>query len=191
MFYRTLAVEYLSVAWRFVMAFAFDLANLGEDGFADSGGVKIHYVTKGAGPLVVLIHGIPEFWYAWRAPDPGARQAFPGRGHRSARLQPERSTRGGGELHTRQACRRCRCRRQPLRATEGDAHRPRLGRLDQLALRDGPSRQDRSARHPEPAPPRVHRARAGEQSPATKGQRVRAAIAAIATGRPDLDPRRR
>ena len=61
MFYRTLAVEYLSVAWRFVMAFAFDLANLGENGFADSGGVKIHYVTKGAGPLVVLIHGIPEF----------------------------------------------------------------------------------------------------------------------------------
>ena len=28
--------------------------DLGADGFADSGGVKIHYVTKGTGPLVVL-----------------------------------------------------------------------------------------------------------------------------------------
>lgn len=39
------------------MAFSFDLANLGEDGFADSDSVKIHYVTKGIGPLVVLVHG--------------------------------------------------------------------------------------------------------------------------------------
>ncbi len=46
------------------MASSSDIANLGEDGFVDSGGVKIHYVTKGAGPLVVLIHGIPDFWYA-------------------------------------------------------------------------------------------------------------------------------
>jgi hypothetical protein len=36
------------------MARASELANLGEDGFADSGGVKIHYVTKGTGPLVIL-----------------------------------------------------------------------------------------------------------------------------------------
>src|SRR6187200_1845177 len=43
-----------------------DTADLGEDGFADSGGVKIHYVTRGTGPLVVLIHGIPGFWYDWR-----------------------------------------------------------------------------------------------------------------------------
>jgi epoxide hydrolase 4 len=38
----------------------------GEEGFADSGGVKIHYVTKGEGPLVVLIHGFPDYWYTWR-----------------------------------------------------------------------------------------------------------------------------
>ncbi|MCA9435969.1 MAG: alpha/beta hydrolase [Candidatus Omnitrophica bacterium] len=37
-----------------------------EEGFADSNGVKIHYVTKGKGPLIVLIHGFPEFWYSWR-----------------------------------------------------------------------------------------------------------------------------
>lgn len=33
---------------------------------ADSGGVKIHYAALGQGPLVVLIHGFPDFWYSWR-----------------------------------------------------------------------------------------------------------------------------
>ena len=50
--------------------------DLGEDGFADSGGVKIHYVTKGSGPLVVLIHGIPDFWYSWRNQIPALAQHF-------------------------------------------------------------------------------------------------------------------
>ena len=58
------------------MAFSSDLANLGEDGFADSVGVKIHYVTKGAGPLVVLIHGIPGFWYDWRHQIPALAVQF-------------------------------------------------------------------------------------------------------------------
>ncbi len=58
------------------MAFSSDIANLGEDGFADSDGVKIHYVTKGTGPLVVLIHGIPEFWYAWRNQIPELAKHF-------------------------------------------------------------------------------------------------------------------
>ena len=35
-------------------------------GYADSGGVKIHYATIGKGPLVVMIHGFPDFWYTWR-----------------------------------------------------------------------------------------------------------------------------
>jgi pimeloyl-ACP methyl ester carboxylesterase len=29
-------------------------------------GVRLHYVEAGAGPLVVLLHGFPEFWYSWR-----------------------------------------------------------------------------------------------------------------------------
>ena len=33
---------------------------------ADSIGVKIHYVTLGKGPLVVMIHGFPDYWYTWR-----------------------------------------------------------------------------------------------------------------------------
>jgi pimeloyl-ACP methyl ester carboxylesterase len=38
-----------------------------QHGYAVSdGGVKIHYATLGAGPLVVMIHGFPDFWYTWR-----------------------------------------------------------------------------------------------------------------------------
>jgi epoxide hydrolase 4 len=30
------------------------------------GGIRLHYVEAGEGPLVVLLHGFPEFWYSWR-----------------------------------------------------------------------------------------------------------------------------
>jgi epoxide hydrolase 4 len=33
---------------------------------ADSNGVKIHYVALGKGPMIVMIHGFPDFWYTWR-----------------------------------------------------------------------------------------------------------------------------
>src|SRR5262245_14889785 len=39
---------------------------LGQDGYVDSDGVKIHYVTLGKGPLVVMLHGFPDYWYTWR-----------------------------------------------------------------------------------------------------------------------------
>jgi len=34
--------------------------------YADNNGVKIHYVNLGEGPLVVMLHGFPDFWYTWR-----------------------------------------------------------------------------------------------------------------------------
>jgi pimeloyl-ACP methyl ester carboxylesterase len=37
-----------------------------EHGYADNGGVKTHYAMLGRGPLVVLIHGFPDFWYTFR-----------------------------------------------------------------------------------------------------------------------------
>lgn len=37
-----------------------------EHGYADNDGVKIHYASVGEGPLVVMIHGFPDFWYSWR-----------------------------------------------------------------------------------------------------------------------------
>lgn len=58
------------------MATSSGMANLGDDGFVDSDGVKIHYVTRGTGPLVVLIHGIPGFWYDWRSQMPALAQRF-------------------------------------------------------------------------------------------------------------------
>jgi len=36
------------------------------EGFADVGDVSLHYVEAGEGPLVVLLHGFPEFWFGWR-----------------------------------------------------------------------------------------------------------------------------
>jgi len=37
-----------------------------EHGYADNHGVKIHYASLGSGPLIVMIHGFPDFWYTWR-----------------------------------------------------------------------------------------------------------------------------
>lgn len=34
--------------------------------FAELDDVRLHYVEAGQGPLVVLLHGFPEFWYSWR-----------------------------------------------------------------------------------------------------------------------------
>jgi epoxide hydrolase 4 len=36
-----------------------------EDRFADNGGVKIHYIASGKGPLVVLVHGFADFSGTW------------------------------------------------------------------------------------------------------------------------------
>ena len=35
-------------------------------GYAELADVRLHYVELGEGPLVVLLHGFPEFWYGWR-----------------------------------------------------------------------------------------------------------------------------
>lgn len=32
----------------------------------DSDGVSLHYVTLGEGPVILFIHGFPDFWYSWR-----------------------------------------------------------------------------------------------------------------------------
>ena len=49
-----------------VVGRAADIFDLVRDHYADSNGVRIHYVTRGQGPLVVMIHGFPDFWYGWR-----------------------------------------------------------------------------------------------------------------------------
>lgn len=43
-----------------------DLLESVAHGYAENDGVKIHYVSIGEGPLVVMIHGFPDYWYTWR-----------------------------------------------------------------------------------------------------------------------------
>jgi len=49
---------------------------LGTHGFVDSDGVKLHYVTSGEGPLVVMVHGFPDYWYTWRNQMPALAENF-------------------------------------------------------------------------------------------------------------------
>lgn len=37
-----------------------------EHRYAQNEGVRIHYAALGEGPLVVMLHGFPDFWYTWR-----------------------------------------------------------------------------------------------------------------------------
>ncbi len=43
-----------------------DLESRVQHGYASSGNVKIHYASLGQGPLIVMIHGFPDYWYSWR-----------------------------------------------------------------------------------------------------------------------------
>ncbi len=36
------------------------------EGYANVGDQSLHYVEAGDGPLIVLLHGFPEFWFGWR-----------------------------------------------------------------------------------------------------------------------------
>jgi pimeloyl-ACP methyl ester carboxylesterase len=57
-------------------AAAQDLESRVTEGYADSNGVKIHYATIGSGPLVVMIHGFPDYWFTWRHQMEGLADRF-------------------------------------------------------------------------------------------------------------------
>lgn len=38
-------------------------------------GITMHIVEQGAGPMVLLLHGFPEFWYSWRFQIPALAEA--------------------------------------------------------------------------------------------------------------------
>lgn len=44
--------------------------------FIETNGLRLHYVTQGAGPLLLLLHGFPEFWYSWRYQIPTFAQHY-------------------------------------------------------------------------------------------------------------------
>jgi pimeloyl-ACP methyl ester carboxylesterase len=56
----------VSLFFAAVFAQASDFESRVKQGYADSNGVKIHYATIGSGPLMVMIHGFPDYWYTWR-----------------------------------------------------------------------------------------------------------------------------
>jgi epoxide hydrolase 4 len=39
-------------------------------------GLRFHYVTAGDGPLLLLLHGFPQFWYGWRHQIPALAKRF-------------------------------------------------------------------------------------------------------------------
>lgn len=60
----------------FTVTLQADIFDEVEHGYADNNGVKIHYATVGEGPLVVMIHGFPDFWYSWRHQMEGLKDHF-------------------------------------------------------------------------------------------------------------------
>ena len=45
-------------------------------GYADNNGVKIHFISKGEGHPVLMIHGFPDYWYSWRHQIEGLSKEF-------------------------------------------------------------------------------------------------------------------
>ena len=61
---RTIAVTATFLGWSVIPVRAEDAKVTHHNAHND--GVKIHYATAGdSGPLVVMIHGFPDFWYSW------------------------------------------------------------------------------------------------------------------------------
>lgn len=55
---------------------ALTLAAEWEHHFVETNRIRLHYVTQGAGDLVLLLHGFPEFWYSWRYQIPALSRYF-------------------------------------------------------------------------------------------------------------------
>jgi pimeloyl-ACP methyl ester carboxylesterase len=70
------AVVLVGVALSAGGAAAADLEDRVTHGYANSNGVKIHYASLGAGPLVIMIHGFPDYWYSWRKQMEGLADKF-------------------------------------------------------------------------------------------------------------------
>ena len=109
--------------------------------FVSANGARFHVAEQGEGPLVLLLHGFPQFWWAWRhqmpaLADAGYRVAAmdlrgygasdkPPRGYDTFTLAADVASviRSLGEKRRRR-------------------RRPRLGRLDRLVDADPAARGD-------------------------------------------------
>ena len=124
------------------------------EGYAEVGDVTLHYVEAGDGPLVVLLHGFPEFWYGWRqqiAPlvKAGFRVVAPDLRGYNLSSKPD-----GFADYTADKLGRRHPRPHPrARRRVRDGGRSRLGRIGRLDPGDEPPRGRRPPRHPERGPP--------------------------------------
>src|SRR5512141_800238 len=73
---KMLGAAVLLVAVAAGRAGAADIEDRVTHGYADSNGVKIHYAKMGTGPLIVMIHGFPDYWYTWRHQMEGLADKF-------------------------------------------------------------------------------------------------------------------
>jgi pimeloyl-ACP methyl ester carboxylesterase len=65
MHYRALAFGLAAMAGTTLMAAPKNPPEL-KDHYAEVNGVRLHYVSAGKGPLIIFLHGFPEFWYEWK-----------------------------------------------------------------------------------------------------------------------------
>jgi epoxide hydrolase 4 len=44
--------------------------------YAHVNNIRMHYVSAGEGPLMIMLHGFPEYWYSWRHQIPAMSEKF-------------------------------------------------------------------------------------------------------------------
>ena len=186
---RTVAAALLALSVLGMHGAAADIDDRVKHGYADSNGVKIHYASLGSGPLVVMIHGFPDYWYTWRRQMEGLADKF----------QVVAIDQRGYNLSDKPAG----VENYDVRLLIGDvvAVIKHLGQQKAVVVghdwgglvawqpRDQRARGRRPADHPEPAASARADARAGEQSGAAEEQRLRAALPGRGRGE-DADRRR-
>ena len=127
-----------------------DIETYVEHGYADNNGVKIHYASLGSGPLIVMIHGFPDYWYTWRnqmvALAPHYQTvALDLRGYnlsdKPKGVENYAMTHLVGDVQA------------VIRHWTGQSHscRPRLGWNNRLAVCDAPASNDRALDYSQPA----------------------------------------
>ncbi len=149
-----------------------------KDGYADSNGVKIHYASVGSGPLIVMIHGFPDFWYTWRdqmaaLSDQYQCVAIDQRGYNLSD-----KPKGVENYQMKFLVGDVAAVIKSLGRDKAIDRRTRLGRDGGVAVRDGFSADDRQTDHFESSASARPVARAGAQSSAAEEQPVRAQLPA-------------
>jgi hypothetical protein len=120
------------------------------EGYAEVGDVRLHDVEAGDGPLVVLLHGFPEFWYGWRLQIAPLAAA----GFGSSRPTPAATTclssnPAGVAAYSADKLAETPRSHPRTRRTVRACARPRLGRNHCPDARDEPPRGRRPAGHPQ------------------------------------------